>query len=162
MVTNQSPSSLARFPDELLTAVAIDGARDGDGVGIFLSYLGIRGTPEKPVQLPREFLLDLAAALRLLVWEAQGFFFHIEAGLPEAQEAIGDVFRRLSEHDFVPTRISVQVLRLFVERFAWTGQQNLGADMVLDELTDDVALDALAEYLWASRHAGSVTGGNLS
>jgi hypothetical protein len=50
-------------------------------------------------------------------------------------------------------------VRLSVERFAWHGPRDLAADVALDELTDDAALDALAEYLWATRRAGTATDG---
>jgi hypothetical protein len=51
------------------------------------------------------------------------------------------------------------VLRLAVERFAWHGQRDLAADVAVDDLADDAALEALAEYLWAGRHAATVAGG---
>ena len=155
-------SPFANIPDDLLTAVALDATCDADHVGLFLSYLRIRGTPVRPIFLPREFLLQLAAALRLLCWEAQGFFFHRDAGLPDAQEAIRDAFRSLADHHEERTDISKKVLRLFIDRFAWNGQRDLGAAIALDDLADDAALDALAEFFWAVRHAGCATDDNLS
>ena len=75
-----------------MAAVAVDAARDADRVGYFLDQLGLGATPEKPLPMPAAFLLHLGAALRLLAWETQPFFFHRAAGLPEAP---GDP-RRLS------------------------------------------------------------------
>lgn len=158
MATNQIPVSSTGFPEELIAAIAIEAANSADRVALFLADLGIRGTPDKPLSLPREFLLELAAALRLLHWEVQGFPFHIEAGLPEAREAIRGAFRHASEPKTSSSDLLVGVLRLFMQRFAWAGQRDLGVDMALDELNDDAALDALAEFLWASRHAGSEMG----
>lgn len=139
------------FPAEMVAAVAADAARDADRVGLFLDNLGFRGTPEKPTPMPAGFLFHLAAALRLLGWEGQGFFLHREAGLPEARQAIRDAFRALADSDADSTELSVAVLRLSVERFAWSGLPDLGADVALDEAQEDALLEALADFLWAHR-----------
>src|SRR5437588_1115435 len=91
--------SVHDFPPEMATAVAVAAARDAERVGLFLGHLGIGGTPEQPRPMPAGFLLHLGAALRLLAWEAQGFFFHRQAGLPEARVAIRDAFRSLADPD---------------------------------------------------------------
>jgi hypothetical protein len=101
--------------------------------------------------MPAGFLLHLAAALRLLSSEAQGFFPHREAGLPEARQAIRDAFLALTDPDADPTELCVAVLRLSVERFAWSGPPDLGADVALDEAPEDALLEALADFLWAHR-----------
>jgi hypothetical protein len=141
----------------MVSAVAVDAARDTDRVGLFLDALGIRATPEQPKPMPAGFLLHLGAALRLHDWEAQGFFFHRTAGLPPAREVIQDAFRSLDGPDAGPPEVCVTVLRLSLELFAWDRLHDLDADVALDYLTEDVALDVLAEYLWASRHAGPGT-----
>lgn len=156
MAANQPSFSFAMFPAEMVAAVAQDAARDAVRVGLFLDSLGLRATREKPMPMPARFLLHLGAALRLLVWEAQGFYPHRQVGLPAAREVIREAFRSLDDPVADPTGLCVTVLRLSVERFAWNGQRDLGADVALDDLTADAALDALAEYLWASRHAGAV------
>jgi hypothetical protein len=55
-----------------------------------------------------------------------------------------------------PTEFCVRLLRLSIERFAWNGPRDLNADVALDDGSEDAALDALAEYLWATRHAEAV------
>jgi hypothetical protein len=150
--------SIEQLPAEMVAAVAVDAARDADRVIQFLSRLGLGATPEKPRAMPAEFLLHLGVALRLLNWESQGFFFHREMGLPEADRTIQDAFLSLTDPAAVSTELLLTVLRLSVERLAWGGPSDLAADVALDELTDDGALDLLAEFLWASRHAHSVTG----
>jgi hypothetical protein len=147
------------FPAEMVTAVAADAARDAARVGRFLEHLGLGATPEQPRPLPAAFLLHLGAALRLLAWEAQGFCFHRQAGLPEARQAIRDAFRSLADPGADPTALGAAVLRLAVERFAWGGPRDLDADVALDDLTDDAALEALAAYLWATRHTGPAANG---
>jgi hypothetical protein len=50
--------SFPHFPAEMLAAVKAEAARDADLVGVFLYGFGIRGTPDKPVALPRRFLIS--------------------------------------------------------------------------------------------------------
>jgi len=145
-------SSLSAFPTELVNAVTTDAARDADAVGLFLHEIGLAASPEQPRQLPLRFLLHLAAALRLLAWETQGFCFHHAAGLPPARQAIHEAFRTLHDPDANPRELCISVLRLTLERFAWNGPRDLNADIALDDLSDEAALDVLAEFLWACRH----------
>jgi hypothetical protein len=60
----------------------------------------------------------------------------------------------LTDPDADATELGVGVVRLFAERFAWHARRDLGADVALDTLDDDAALDALAEFLWAVRQQG--------
>jgi hypothetical protein len=157
MVPYQNCDSLSEYPIEMVSAVAIEAARQAELACAFLNFLGIPASKN----LPAAFLLHLGAAMRLISWESHGFFFHGDGSVPEGKEAIRDAFRSLAAPKADPTGLCVNVLRLSIERFAWTGQRDLHADMALDDITDDAALDALAEFLWASRHIGSVTGGNF-
>jgi hypothetical protein len=140
------------LPTDMVNAVATAAARDADHVGLFLHELGLSASPDQPCRLPERFLLHLGAALRLLVWEAQGFFFHQTAGLPSAHQAIRAAFQALHDPNADPSEFCVQVVRLSLERFAWNGPRDLHADIALDDLNDEAALDMLAELLWASRH----------
>jgi hypothetical protein len=138
-------------PHDIVTAIARDAARDAERVGLFLTQLGLKTTPEKPLALPAGFLCHLGAALRLLEWEGQGFFFHIDAGVPKAQQAIHEAFLSFTESDADPIKLCTAVLRLSVERFSWSGPPELGADIALDEVQEDVLLEALADFLWEHR-----------
>jgi hypothetical protein len=142
---------LDAIPAEMVTAVAGDAARDADRVGLFLSYLGLKGTPERPLPMPGAFLLYLGAALRLLHWEGLGFFFHREAGLPEASQAIRKAFLSLNDPGADPAELCAAVMRLSIERFAWGGPPELGAEVALEDAQEDALLNALADYLWAHR-----------
>jgi hypothetical protein len=135
----------------MATAVAVDAARDADRVIVFLEAVRPKGMQYGPI--PASFLLRLGVALRLLAWETQGFFFHRQAGLPEARRALQDAFLSLREPNADPTELRATVLRLSLERFAWTGQPDLNADVALSDLNEDAALDAMAEHLWKIRHA---------
>lgn len=138
-------------PADMVNAVAASAARDADAVGFFLRALGLSASPDQPCRLPARFLLHLAAALRLLLWVTQGFFFHQAAGLPSARQAIRDAFQALHNPNADPSEFCVRVVRLSLERFAWNGPRDLYADVALDDLHDESTLDVLAEFLWASR-----------
>ena len=159
MAAKHSSPTVADFPSELTTAVMADAARDADRVGRFLADLGLRGSPEKPRVLPERFLLHVGAALRLLSWVEHGLLFHGRAGLLEVLQAIQQDLQTLHRPDANPCELYTAVLRIFVERFAWHGRGDLDADVTLDDLTAEAALDALAEHLWANRHAGTATDG---
>jgi hypothetical protein len=146
-----SPSA-SDFPADLISAVAGSAARDADHVGLFLHEMGLSASPDQPCRLPARFLLHLGAALRLLIWEAQGFFCHQAAGLPPARQAIRAAFQALRDPDDDSSALCLQVLRLAVERFAWNGPRDLHAEIAVDDLDDEAALDLLAEFLWAARH----------
>jgi len=139
MAAIQPSPSVAGLPPDCVAFVASEAARDADVTTFFLGTLGFQPSPGKVVPLPARFLLHLGAALRLLRWEA-----FLSARDPHAD----------------PKDFCVAVLRLTVERFAWAGHTVLAADVAVDELADEQALEALAEYLWANRHATGVAAGS--
>jgi hypothetical protein len=153
MVVAAFSPSPADWPAEMVAAVAREAAQDAQRVDWFLTALGHGAVPQQPRFLPPRFLLALGTALRLLAWEKQGFFFHQDLGLPSAQQSIRDAFRTLTDPQIDPTDVCLTVLRLFVERFAWLAGQALQAPVAVDDLAEDQALDALAEYLWVHRPA---------
>jgi hypothetical protein len=136
---------------EMISAVIANAERDAVCVHQFLKQLRLAGTPKRPVALPRGFLLYLAAALRLLAWERGGLFLHREVGLPGAQQAIGDAFRWLAEPDTDVTAFCISVMKLSMERFAWSGLCEIRTDVAIDEAHEELLLDALADFLWAHR-----------
>ena len=146
------------LPPELVEATAGEAARDADRAGQLLHELGFVPSPGRPVRLPAAFLLDLGAALRLLAWEQGGLHVHRDAGLPPAEQALHDAFRGLVESagatGTAARDLARRVLALFAGRLAWHGRPELDADVALDDLDEDVMLDALAAFLWARRHAG--------
>jgi hypothetical protein len=151
MAATQLAFSVADYPTEMVAAAAFEGARDADRVCRFLRYLGLDASPDRPRLMPPNFLLHLGAALRLLVWEVQGFFFHRAAGLPEARQAIRDAVLSLNNPNADSTELCQTVFRLSIERFAWSGPPELGVDVTLDEAQEDMLLNALADFLWTNR-----------
>jgi hypothetical protein len=143
-------------PDALVAAVAEDAGRDADRVGRFLQALGLAGSPRRPARLPAAFLLELAAALRLLAWEQAGLRAHLDAGLPPAAQALRELFLaatgRLPGPPASPAgTLAYRVTALFAERFAWDAQGELGAEVALGEADEDALLEALADFLWQHR-----------
>jgi hypothetical protein len=153
MAAIQPRPLVADIPPDCVAFAAAEAARDANAVGLFFRALGLTASPEKPIPMPASFLLQLGAALRLLRWESQGFFYHRQAGLPEAREAIRGVLLAVRHSGSDATECCLGVLRLSVERFAWSRGDASAGDVAVDDLTDDAALDALAEYLWAACHA---------
>jgi hypothetical protein len=152
------PTRSTTLPAELVASMVREAERDAERVGRFLQALGLVPSPDRPLCLPTDFLLNLAASLRLLAWELGGLQVHRDAGLPSAEQALHDTFRSLVEPAGVASLtlqdLSLRALALFIERFAWLGRRELDADMTLDRCDQDGMLDALAEFLWAHRHAG--------
>jgi hypothetical protein len=153
---DDTPTPATRaLPPDMVDAVTAAAARDADAVGQFLRDMGLTGTPEQPLKLPARVLLHLAAALRMAAWETQGYTFHHDAGLPAADQAICDALNGFADASASPDPLCIAVLRLSVERFAWNGLRDWNADIALDDLRDDQALDVLAEFLWANRHVST-------
>src|SRR4029079_12650299 len=99
------------------------------------------------------YLLHLGAALRLLIWECRGFYFHRLAGLPSAEEAIDNALQaRAPSEASKSTRFCEAVLGVAIAHFSWHGLSELNTYIALDPLDTDHSIDALAEFLWANRH----------
>jgi hypothetical protein len=154
MVLQRSVTSHADFPPDLIRGVENEAARSADDVATFLSKVGVSFNPENPVRFPGKFLRNLAAGLRLDTWESQGCFIHRDLGLPAAEDVIRAAIQSLNDLAISRPDLLEAVVRIFCERFAWNGRSDLNADVVLDDITDDAALEALAAFLWASRHDG--------
>jgi hypothetical protein len=162
MASPLPPISFAELPSDLVRAVAQDAALDADRVGAFLDEFlrRLRLAPAEgrpPLRWPRDFLQELGAALRLLAWEANGIRSHLQAALPPAEQALRDAFRWLQlatapQASAAPPRLLPRVLALCVERFAWNGRVELGADVALGEADEEVLVAVIADFLWCHRH----------
>jgi hypothetical protein len=49
--------------------------------------------------------------------------------------------------------LSLKVLRVWTEQFAWEGPDTLGADIILGDVDEDEFAAVLADFLWQHRHA---------
>lgn len=151
MAGNEPSLSVNDEPAEMVAAAWAIGDRYAARFCGFMRHLPPRVTRELPPNLPAEFMFDAAAALALIRWEEQGYFFHREAGLPDGWPALHDAMRLLSEPDARPFDLHEAVLTLALERFSWSAPAELGAEIALDEAPEDALLDALADFLSARR-----------
>jgi hypothetical protein len=144
-----------QYPPELVQFVTEGAAWEADAAVLFLKTVGLAPQPGKLCRLPADFLLNLGAAMRLLVWEQAGITAHIEAGLPPALEATGRVFLEATQQPSREHRpnpwLSLAVFRLTVDLFAWTGRRNLRAEIRLEFPDEDALVEALARFLWDHR-----------
>jgi hypothetical protein len=114
-----------------------------------------------PVALPREFVLELGAILRLALWEGAGFRDCLGPDLPAAESALHNLLACLASEPHEPWAsgdsqgLARVIFRIALCRLAWAGRAELHADVVLDEPDDDFFLKQVAAYLWAHRHAGA-------
>jgi hypothetical protein len=155
MDPNSSSQAVADCPPDLVNAVVDEAALDALWVHVLFELIGLKTTTEDRLPLPEPFLTHLGIAVRILRWEMLGFDFHRHAGFPDGEQVLRDAAEKWNYPESDPKEMYVRLIRLSTERLAWRGRVDLGADIALDDLTDDAALEALAEYLWAQRHAGS-------
>ena len=50
-----------------------------------------------------------------------------------------------------PAELGRGLIRVIVERISWRGKPDLGVDVSLGEVDEDLLLDAVADFLWANR-----------
>jgi len=144
------------FSNELILAVAQHASRQADATAACIHSIGdLRG---KPVQLPAAFLLELAAVIELGVWEKLSLRRHVECELPTYQEAKQYLVARSQKGpaEFEgpnASPLSIRVLQVWVDHFAWDAPGFLGAEAVVDEgdQEDDEFIDLLAEFVWTHR-----------
>jgi hypothetical protein len=138
---------------DLIAAVIADARDDAHLVADYLEAHGVHGDPARPIAIPADFLLGLAAALRLQEWERLGLRFHLDSGLPTAARALEDVLGTLSGTSSPDPELPTRVLAVSVQRLSWHGSADWQAAIALDRLDDEASLDALAEFLFAHRHS---------
>lgn len=138
------------FPDRAVEAIAAHAIGQAELAAKVLLTAGLAA--ERPVGLPRSFLLELGAVLELGTWELQGLVEHLAAGLPFFAEAWDGLIARLIEapKSFAgpeANAFSRRMLSLWFERIAWDAPALLGADVVLTPALEPATLDALAAFL---------------
>jgi hypothetical protein len=136
--------------------VAIQAEADARRVCLFLEAVGVSATPERPVPLPAHFLLDLAGALRLLIWERSGLRPQRIGNLPLARHALREVLLSAAtpQRDCEigePGVLARRVVAAWIDHFAWHARVELGVDVLVEEADEDALLEALADFLWDHR-----------
>jgi hypothetical protein len=150
----------SEVPPELVHSLTADASEDADNVGLFLGYLGLAPSdpngPDPPICFPAWFLVELAAALRIWLWEASGLRIHLDAGLAPARESLLSVFCRAKEvanghASSNATPLMNNVIELSINRLAWSARRDLGAEVVLGEADEDTIVETLANLIWKHR-----------
>jgi hypothetical protein len=158
-----SPPARNRTAVELIEYTIRDAEYMASLVIAFLEGLGMlppRGQRRpNPVGLPAEFLLELAAVLRIAAWERAGLRDSLCRGLPPAEEALDDLFRRyvpvagLEQPERRSSTLAMDVFKISLSRLAWEARGALRTDVVLDRPADDLLLESMADFLWEHRRA---------
>jgi hypothetical protein len=149
----------SEFPAELVRKVRNDAEVDADCVAMFLDRLGLgRKNPEDPpARFPAAFLLGLGAVLRVLGWEVAGYYPHKEGGLSSARQMLLDLLKWCqhdtpAQRDRAVVQLCNKILSISATRFAWEGPEIIGVDVLIGPADEDVLVDAMAEFVWQSRH----------
>jgi hypothetical protein len=155
MVTLNTSDGPLHLPDELVGALVRRAERQADVTADWLKAAGLFRSG--PPRLPAACLLELAAVLELGIWERHGLRGHLEVDLPTYREAADQLAARCMKgpaefHGPNATPLSLRVLRVWMEHFAWEGPDLLQADVVVGDLDEDVFIDLLAEFVWTYRH----------
>jgi hypothetical protein len=151
-------NSLGAYPPELIARFAEQAAGDADMTIHFLGLVGLTPSPGETLELPRDFLLELGAAMRLLSWERDGLVVH-ESGLPTGRDAFLQAFSSLLDtiqdlsSPAPASSLHRDVFRVTFERLAWVGPRDLHAEIVLDLPDEDALVEAMARFLWDRRRA---------
>ncbi|WP_157369877.1 hypothetical protein [Zavarzinella formosa] len=158
MVAELSPEMISEHPPELIRFVSDEAERDADEVIQLLTVAGLTPLPGETAHFPPGMLLDLAAFVRLRRWEASGLSISREARLPSAAAVLWHVINYLTAAVGDPSALSVAgdfakvVFDLAVTGCAWTARPELGADILLDVIDEDLLVETFAQLLWTFRH----------
>lgn len=157
-----SPSDyLSGLPFGLVEAQLIEVEQDAWRVGTFLNAYMDAILENAPENLKRadwrgvfsaKVLLELAAALRILDWEKAGLVRQ-DMELPNGDEAIRQVLLNAASDELQPD-LSLRLVKIFAENFAWHAMRDLGAHVLLGRLSvdEDRLADCLAQLLLQNSH----------
>jgi hypothetical protein len=145
----------------LLEAVLRNAEFTADLVHQFLHRLlphRSHGRVQQPLAFPRTFLLELGALLRLWLWEKAGFRPDLPPDLPSAQEALEQLLGRLGGGDFFADEpnsslLLQRVLHISLSRMSWQSPLELGADVLLGQVSEEELVEAMAQLLWEHRRS---------
>lgn len=130
----------------------------------FFRSVGMMGShdPSLP-DLPREFLLELAALLQVREWHTAGLIDWFDPEGLSIDDMIGQAIGRLKDDPLAVaagragTDAMTDVLRIWTERCAPDARGHLDADVAIrwdNSLDIDAAVDAFATFLCRHRDAG--------
>ena len=137
------------YPGDLVAHVIDQANRDAERVVAILELVGL-GSATVP-EWPPALLLRLAAATRLMSWEAAGLSPHIDEGLPNAADALWWATHTPHELEDPNRDLALRVFQIGLDRMAWSGPRDLDAEILLDGPDEGEMVDALAKFLWEHR-----------
>jgi hypothetical protein len=119
----------------------------------------------KPLRLgrdtpfPAEFLLELAAIVRIAAWQQAGLAADLGT-FPPAQELLENLIRQFLadpmsfelEAPAVRRGLGSQVVSTWIARCAWKGPSETGADVWLGEIDEGLLLELMADFLYEIRN----------
>jgi hypothetical protein len=150
---------IVEFVAFIIREAAFTADLTADYLGLLLGPPAKRGPNERPIGLPKQFLIELGAILRIAVWERAGLEHLLCSGFPSAQQALAELLSRYLDSptlvEELDTGLALRVLKVMCRRLAFGGLQHLQADVILDRPDDPTFLVGLAELLWANRHLAS-------
>ena len=119
----------------------------------FLEALGLHATPNAPIRLPADFLLSLAGAMRILRWQLAGLSHQLHPCLPSPSEVIVRAAKQAKRGQrMTGAQLWRRLVTVGVNRLAWRGLPDLGADVVLDLPDENTLVEAIAQFFWEHRH----------
>src|SRR5215218_4736290 len=160
MPRSHSPAETA-VAGEIAAAIGAQAEFTAWLVHRFLDSLGVVATPDKPVQLPAWFLLDLGTAVQIARWEQTGAIAHLPEPFPAARGLLKALFAAAADPHRAPgrepeTALGARVMAAHVHYFAHRATPDSAA-VVLTRPDPDALVDALAQYLWKTRSLSAPT-----
>ncbi len=144
------------LPPELISALQNFGCRAASRLGTFFAENNIH--PRDGRQFTRETLLGIAALLQIEEWQSIGVLDAIGESVPLTVPQLRALAMTLLHGDETPgirlhsAILSMNMLRVWAENFAWEGHEILGGDVGISGSLEDDLLEELAVFLWDHRH----------
>jgi hypothetical protein len=145
-----------RDVQDWLSAFIREAHRDAAAVSAFLASLGLAPDPSgQGAGFSQDFLLKIAALIRLRHWERSGLRPRMGVALPSSDEVLVDVVGDPNQKTprFPWTETARRILWLHLTQFAWKSWPDAAADcLILQSAPAAALLDAPACFLWQFRH----------
>jgi len=158
MVAASNPN----LPPAFLHAANDNAQRIAGRLGDFLQATGIAQAgsdgPALAPQFPPILLLELAAVVQIQSWESAGLMAGLPHNLPSSIEAIEDIVGRLDQgfdqFAAVADACLWQIVNdVWCHLSAWEAGAILSAEIIIASMPNHDFLDAIAQFLWDSRHS---------
>ncbi|WP_233200213.1 hypothetical protein [Blastopirellula marina] len=156
MISFQTAEGSIDLPEALVNAVARQAELQAELTVESLQTIGFE--PGGELHLPGAFLLELGAVTTLKLWELGAQMAHLPESVPRFEAAREALIERCQGGreafaDITDTPLSKQLLRVYIDHFAWEAPERLDAVLLLNTAQEDDFVDCLAEFLWNNRHA---------